>query len=71
MKPSPPTETNDSCRTRLQEFLFFWWAMLIVLLVVRGRRLLRASRSMDAQGTAPTPATVGNEDWRRLMRGVL
>ena len=52
--------------TRLQESLFFGGDH------DRGsdcsqRRMLRASDSMDPKGTAPAPATVGNENGRRAM----
>jgi len=36
MKPSPPTETNDSCRDAPAGVFVFWEAMLIVLLVLVG-----------------------------------
>jgi hypothetical protein len=56
--------------THLQEFLFFGGGDVDRSSGRRERRLLRPSDSMDPQGTASAPATVGNEDWRRLMRGV-
>ena len=62
MKPSPPTETNDSCRDAPAGVLFFEGAILIVILVIVGAVCCALLIRWIVKGPLPPPATVGNDD---------